>query len=255
MSAEDHPKSISADPFADPVFKKRPERPKKRRASAERQHSIAQEAARYFAEHGFDGNTRSLAQRLGISQALLFKYFPTKGALMDRIYDDVFVGRWNPAWESWLEDKTQPLEERICRFYLDYARVVLNYEWVRLYMFSSLKGFDLAKRYSKVLRERIFPRVIEAIRQSQGLPTLDQTPMTPEEIEIVASLHAAIFYTGVRRWIYDIPLESSIETIVITKVNAFLRGASAAFKAGFPARKVPKAASAPSDTTRKRLPR
>jgi hypothetical protein len=133
------------------------------------------------------------------------------------------------------------LDERICRFYLDYARVVLSYEWVRLYMFSSLKGFDLAKRYSKVLRARIFPRVVAAIRLSRGLPTLEQVGMTDEEVEIVASLHAAIFYIGVRQWVYDIPLENNIDVIVTTKVRAFLLGASAMFDAGFkdkPARKL-----------------
>jgi AcrR family transcriptional regulator len=213
----------------------------------ERQRVIAEEAARYFAEHGFDGNTRALAERLGVSQALLFKYFPTKQDLIDRIYDDVFTGRWNPAWEGWIDDPSSPLEERLCRFYVDYARVVLSYEWVRLFMFSSLKGFDLAQRYSKVLRARIFPQVVAAIRQSRGLPTLAQVAMTETEAETVASLHAAIFYLGVRQWIYQIPLESDIETIVTTKVRAFLLGAAGAFEAEM-------TESAPRAQPRKRPP-
>jgi AcrR family transcriptional regulator len=217
------------DPLEGRVLKNESSRPLRRRASAERQRTIAAEAAGYFAEHGFDGNTRALAKRLGVSQALLFKYFPTKRDLMNRIYDDVFVGRWNPAWETWIEDESSPLEQRICRFYLDYARVILSYEWVRLYMFSSLKGFDLAKRYSKVLRARIFPRVVAAIRSSNGMPPLDEVGITDQEMEIVASLHAAIFYLGVRQWVYNIPLENDIDAIVTTKVRAFLLGASAVF--------------------------
>lgn len=215
---------------SDPVSGDRPlkikrARPLRRSISSERQEEIVEGAARYFAEHGFDGNTRDLAQRLGVSQALLFKYFPTKNDLMDRIFQDVFVGRWNPAWEVWLEDRSRPLEERITAFYLDYARIVLSYEWVRLYMFSSLKGFDFALRYSTVLRARIFPKVIGAIRASRRLPSITEAPITAEEMEVVASLHASIFYLGVRRWVYSIPLEIDFETSVVAKVRAFLIGA------------------------------
>jgi AcrR family transcriptional regulator len=201
-----------------------------RRISVERKREIAAAAAGYFAEHGFNGNTSDLAKRIGVSQALLFKYFPTKSDLIDRIYDDIFVGRWNPEWEGWLEDTTVPLEDRIRTFYLDYARVILTYEWVRLYMFSSLKGFDLARRYSKFLRGRIFPRVIAAIRSSRDLPSIATVKITNEEMEIVASLHAAIFYLGVRQWVYDIPLDDDIETSVTTKVRSFLSGACVCFE-------------------------
>jgi AcrR family transcriptional regulator len=221
----------AADPLGgDQLLKAKSAQPQRRRISAERQQEIVEGAVRYFAEHGFDGNTRDLAERLGVSQALLFKYFPTKDDLIDRIYEDVFVGRWNPAWEIWLEDTSRPVDERITAFYLDYARVILNYEWVRLYMFSSLRGFDLAKRYSKILRARIFPKVIAAIRASRNLPPITKTAITPEEMEVVASLHAAIFYMGVRQWVYNIAPEMDIEASVITKVKAFLIGASQFFE-------------------------
>jgi AcrR family transcriptional regulator len=51
----------------------------------EREKHIAQEAVKYFAEVGFVGDTRELAQRLGVTQSLLYKYFPSKEALINRV--------------------------------------------------------------------------------------------------------------------------------------------------------------------------
>src|SRR5918996_451571 len=48
----------------------------------ERQASIIAAAASLFAANGFKGTTtREIAKTAGISEALLFKYFPTKRAL------------------------------------------------------------------------------------------------------------------------------------------------------------------------------
>src|SRR5262249_44261097 len=48
----------------------------------ERQASIIAAAAALFAQKGFNGTTtREIAKTAGISEALLFKYFPTKRAL------------------------------------------------------------------------------------------------------------------------------------------------------------------------------
>src|SRR4030066_1028107 len=54
-----------------------------KRMSAEgRREQILQGAMCLFAEKGFRGTTtREIAQRLGISEALMFKYFPSKEAL------------------------------------------------------------------------------------------------------------------------------------------------------------------------------
>ena len=61
-------------------------RPRAQRLSpGEREALIVAGAVRYFAEAGFAGDTRSLAQHLGVGQPLLFKYFPTKEALIERV--------------------------------------------------------------------------------------------------------------------------------------------------------------------------
>jgi AcrR family transcriptional regulator len=217
--------------------KRKPAKPARRRLAPEaRERLIAAAAIRFFAEQGFEGQTRELARRIGITQPLLYRYFPSKEALIERVYQEVFVGHWNPRWEEMLADRRVPLRERLLAFYRDYARAILTYEWVRLFTFSGLKGLDLNARYLKLLRDRIFPRVVAEVRQAYGRPAPDEVPIAEAEIEIVWSLHAAIFYLGVRRWIYDLPIPD-LDEAVADKVTAFLEGAPAVMAAARPARR------------------
>jgi hypothetical protein len=131
-----------------------------------------------------------------------------------------------------------PLRERLLAFYRDYARTILTYEWVRLFTFSGLKGLDLNARYLKLLRDRIFPRVVAEVRHAHGRPDPSEVPIAEAEIEIVWSLHAAIFYLGVRRWIYDLPIPEDLDRAVSDKVAAFLEGAPAVMASPRPALRV-----------------
>ena len=110
-----------------PVRNGSPE-PRRRLAPEDREHQIVQAAIAFFARRGFDAGTRELAQELGVTQPLLYRYFPTKEALVDRVYDEVFVSRWNPEWEEWLADRSAPLADRLKRYFKDYARFVLRSE-------------------------------------------------------------------------------------------------------------------------------
>ncbi|MFC0242599.1 TetR/AcrR family transcriptional regulator [Rhodopseudomonas telluris] len=191
---------------------------------AEREAIIAKEAVAFFAEFGFEGQTRELARRLKITQPLLYRYFPSKEALIERVYREVFVERWRPSWETIITDRSIPLETRLIRFYREYAEVILTYEWIRLFMFAGLKDLDFNERYLKMLRERAFERLIQEIRFAYGHPSPQDLPITVLEIEMVWGLHAAIFYLGVRKFIYSMPLETDINSIIDAKVTTFLGG-------------------------------
>jgi AcrR family transcriptional regulator len=61
-------------------------RPRKHLPAEQRKASIAQAALPLFASRGFDGvSTRELAEASGVSEALIFRYFPSKRALFDEI--------------------------------------------------------------------------------------------------------------------------------------------------------------------------
>lgn len=207
-----------------------PPRPasQKRLPPAERERLIAAAAVRFFAERGFEGRTRDLARRIGVTQPLLYRYFPSKEALIERVYREVFVNPWNPEWPAWLADRSVPLSQRFTRFYQDYGRLSLSYEWVRLFVFAGLKGLDLNARLLKTVRRRIFTRVIAELRHAYGLPGFDEVPLTEHEIELIWALHAAIFYIGTRRWIYGLAVPKDLDALIAAMVKSFLRGAPAA---------------------------
>ena len=203
----------------------------RRLSSADREKSIVAAAVAFFAEHGFEGQTRELAAILGITQPLLYRYFPSKEALIERVYQEVFVGRWDPFWEELLADRSVPLEERLNRFYRSYARIILTPEWVRLFMFAGLKGLDFNGRYLRLLRERIFERIIAELRLVYRRPTVAEVPVSNLEIEMIWALHAAIFYLGVRQFIYRMPLDTSVQDVIGAQVQTLLRGIGSVLQA------------------------
>lgn len=198
--------------------------PRRRLAREDREHEIVQLAISFFARHGFEGSTRDLAQHLGVSQPLLYRYFPTKEALVDRVYDEVFVRRWNPEWEEWLADRTQPLEDRLKRYLKDYAHFVLRGEWVRIFMFAGLSRAGVNQRYLARLRERHFLLIARELRFAYGIPEPRDAETEEEEVELIWAMHSSVFYIGVRKWVYDLPAPRNIDRLIDMRVEAFLNG-------------------------------
>ncbi len=197
----------------------------KRLTGPEREKHIAQEAVKYFAEVGFVGDTRELAQRLGVTQSLLYKYFPSKEALINRVYEEVYLGRWNPFWESVVKDRTIPLQDRLTRHYIEYSKAALTRDWVRIFMFSGLRGEDINHKYLQILRERILEPIAIELRHEFGLPSVEQVPLKTSDIELVWSINARLFYFGQRKWIFDVPIEDDLSDLIGITIEHFMAGA------------------------------
>jgi AcrR family transcriptional regulator len=198
---------------------------KKRLSSQEREQQIARGAVEFFAEVGFSGDTRELARRLGVTQSLIYKYFPNKEALIDRVYDEVYLGRWNPFWESVIQDRSIPLQDRLTSLYIEYSKAALTRDWVRIFMFSGLRGESINKKYLDVLRTRILEPVALELRHELGLPDASALPLKTAEIELVWSINARIFYFGQRRWIFNVPVEDDIDDMIRITIAHFMAGA------------------------------
>jgi len=70
-----------------------------RRLSPEdREQQILEGAVKFFAEKGFSGQTRELALQLGITQPLLYRYFPTKRSLIERVFEEAYINKLDPEW-------------------------------------------------------------------------------------------------------------------------------------------------------------
>ena len=191
----------------------------------ERMQQIVSGATAFFAEHGIGGQTRDLAATLGVTHALLYRYFPSKQALIERVYHDVFLGRWSNQWESLLADPTLTFAERLKAFYSSYAHMILNQEAVRIFVSSGLNRSTIPQRFLKRIERRIFLPLMRSLREELGLPTFSVRPVTETERELIWHLHGSIFYIGIRHWIYQLPLPTDLASAVELRCTAFLLSA------------------------------
>jgi AcrR family transcriptional regulator len=194
---------------------------------------------RFFAEFGFSGQTRELAQRLGITQPLLYRYFPTKQDLIDRVFDELFLKRIDPQWVGLITDRSRPLRERLVDFYQRYAQNTYTYEWIRIYMFSALRGNDLNRRYIRIVEERILKPVCAEIRHDCALPIDPASPITEAELEHVWVMHGGLFYYAVRKYIYHSRVGRDFNHTIQRAVDVMLAGVKAIGAPAEPERKKP----------------
>jgi AcrR family transcriptional regulator len=190
-----------------------------------RERLILDGAIRYFSEVGFGGQTRELSRRLGITQPLLYRYFPSKQALIERVYQEVFLGRWDSEWERVLDDRSRLLRDRLIEFYRRYTKVIFRPEWIRLYMFSGLTGIGFNRRYIARIEKLLLVRICVELRHANGLPSAKQVPITPEEIELVWCMHSGVFYYGIRKFIYKIKVHQDPAHVIALAVDETLAAA------------------------------
>jgi AcrR family transcriptional regulator len=181
---------------------------RRRMPPAQREQQLVEGAIRFFSKHGLNAQLRDLARELGITHTLLYHYFPTKQALLERVYKDIFEGRWRTEWETLLDDKTLCLPDKLTRFYVSYARVILEPEWVRVFVYSGLNDRFITDRYFALLREKLFPRIHRETLRYLG--SRSRKPANAREMERILGLHGSVFYMGMRRWVYG--LGADVET-------------------------------------------
>jgi AcrR family transcriptional regulator len=202
----------------------------KRLAPDARQQQILEGAIAYFAEFGFEGGTRALASFLGISQALLFRYFPNKAALVDRVYEVVFLNRWNPQWKALLTNRELPLADRLKAFYKDYNRSIDRYEVIRISLFSALRNESISQRYVARLREQLIAPMVEECRAHLGLPATGGLPLGSLEEQLVLSLHATVIYGIMRKHVFHAAAPGDSDFLIELYVDSFVSHAAESFR-------------------------
>lgn len=205
------------------------ERVGRRLSTEEREKQIVAEAISFFARRGLDGQLRDLAKDIGVTHALLYHYFPTKQALIERVFAELVEARWKPEWDALLDSPAMPVQEKFLAFYADYLQTVLTYEFSRILIFSGLNSdtseHSFLERFFDMLRERLFPRLIRETRRYHGVRS--RAKPSSREIELLMGLHGGVFYFALRRFIYgqkmhgaeDASLDS---TYLRDRINAYL---------------------------------
>src|ERR1700737_2110844 len=211
---------------------------KQRRLSPdERRKEFVAKATELFSEEGFGGGTRDLARRLGVTQPLLYRYFPSKDDLIKEVYRTVYLEPFDPGWEKLLTDRSRPLRDRLREFYGAYTDVIFTRKWLRIYLYSGLKGLDINRWYVGMVRDKILTRIIRECRHEVGLAV--QSKPGAAELELAWVLHGGIFYYGVRKYIYQSPALEDKKQMINAALEAFLAGYKRVFGAATESRRAP----------------
>jgi AcrR family transcriptional regulator len=199
--------------------------PRVRRSSAERRGQILLEAARCFSTRGFRGTTtRDVAAAVGITEAALYRYFPSKEAVYVALLDERMAV---PEVMATLEPFARAGDDQ--QVFMRLARAILESveadpSFLRLLLYSALEGHELARPFyeARMRRLREFLTRYIARRTREGAfrghePVLaaraflgmvvdhliirqvfGQKDAYPQSPERVAETYTAIFLDGMR---------------------------------------------------------
>ena len=196
---------------------------KQRRLSPDdRRREFVATATEFFSEEGFGGGTRALARRLGVTQPLLYRYFPSKDDLIKEVYRTVYLDPLETGWEKLLTDRSRSLRSRLLEFYRTYTDAIFTRKWLRIYLYSGLKGLDINRWYVGMVEDKILTRIIREYRHDVGLAV--QNKPSAAELELAWVLHGGIFYYGVRKYIYESPVLEDKEQVIGDALDVFLAG-------------------------------
>ncbi len=193
----------------------------------ERRAQILREAARLFGSHGFNGTTsRDVAVQVGITEAALYRYFPSKEAMYAAILDDRMAS----------SDLLEPLEP-IARAGDDRAvftvlaltllrSVDADPSILRLILYSALEGHELARPFQekRILRLREFlTGYIERRTREGAFRAIDPALAARAFMGMVVD-HLIVKHVFAQREQYPQPADEVAETFV----SIFLDGVRAA---------------------------
>ena len=135
--------------------------------AAERREALVEAAVAAFAEHGFHGTpTTEIAKAAGISQAYLFRLFPTKSELYVAAVDRCYR-RLGDAMRAAAEDESAPGETVLERMGHAYAALLQDPTTLRatLQAFAAASGEDVAIRDAV---RRGYGDLVELIQRISG---------------------------------------------------------------------------------------
>ena len=201
---------------------------KRRRKSPEdRLRDIVDAAADHFAEVGFDGGTRDIARLLGVTQPLLYRYFPDKDGLIEAVYKSVYLESWKPEWDAGLQDRDVPVRQRFEQFYSDYIAANFNPRWLRISYFAGLRDAQVNQWYNHLIEELILKQLVREHRIELELG--DVSYVSPEEMEPAWLMHGGLLHLGWRRHVLDLPTSNDTEQIISDALDMYFAIASAVY--------------------------
>lgn len=191
-----------------------------RTSSRERQASLIAAAASLFARKGFNGTTtREIAKAAGVSEALVFKHFPTKQALYAAILaEKVTVNELLEAVEAYARRRD---DRNVFALIAGYRiRPGVDSTFLRLLLFSALEGHKLSEmffdKHHKVFYEHLATYIQIRIKDGAFRPV---DPLLAARAFIGMVVHHRLLHE-----IFGVSMDRSHDTTVSTYVDLFLEG-------------------------------
>ena len=205
-------------------MKKRPPQATRRngqRASAyDRQASLIAAAAALFAAKGFNGTTtKEIAKAAHVSEALVFKHFPTKRTLYAAILAEKVTV--NELIEP-LEDAAKKHDDHLVFTIIARYRIRpgVDSTFLRLLLFSALEGHELSEmffgKHLKVFYDHLAAYIHTRIEDGAFRPV---DPLLAARAFIGVVVHHRLLHE-----IFGVPLHQSHEDTVVAYVDLFLTG-------------------------------
>lgn len=191
-----------------------------RSSGQERQASIITAAASLFAAKGFQGTTtREIAKTAGISEALVFKHFPTKRALYAAILAE--KASFSELLATVEESARKRDDMRVFAMIAGYRiRRATDPTMLRLLLFSALEGHEISEMFFQN-QHRIFYDYLAGYierRISEGA-FRDVDPLLAARAFVGMVVHHRLLHE-----IFGVPAHRSPEDTVATYVTLFLEG-------------------------------
>jgi AcrR family transcriptional regulator len=187
----------------------------------ERRAQILARAYEFFSEYGLTAQTRALAESCGVSQRLLYSFFPSKAALLEEVYRSEIAGSFKAIWFAELKDRSLPMEQRLLRLYREYYDTVTTRRWLRLFLYASLAEVAMAPAYITGILSHMLEIIVSEAAAEQGLQ-VPADAATAQEVGWI--LHGAISHLAIRRHVYHNINPLPAHDVIALQVRAFLAG-------------------------------
>ena len=190
-----------------------------REASRKRAREIVSAAAEHFSEVGFAGSTREIAKRAGVTQPLLYRYFPTKNDLIEAVYSTVYLESWNQDWDDALKDRSIPTRQRFEAFYREYVQTAFTPIPLRLSYYAGLRDADINQWYNQLIVELILKQLVREHRVELGLP--DEAYVSAAQLEPAWQIHGGLMHYGWRKHVLNLRVAPDVDQVISDNLDMY----------------------------------
>lgn len=198
--------------------------PKKKRLTGdERRREIIHAAMEVFSRSGFSGaTTKKIAEKAGISEAMIYSHFKDKEDLYSAIIDQKMQESeplYYPLDAMRKKDDKRVFETIVTNFMQRYSE---DTTFLRLLMFSALEGHELAGMFVAGPVRRFFESLAEYMRER-----IDEGAFKTVNPEIASRCLVGMvnYFTLLKKIFGDETLQSiELDEAIETMINIFCRG-------------------------------